>query len=163
MPYPGGPTGYPPPVWGWPETLPYDDNPRGPVPFGYHLETHKGRGLIVAGIVLFGSGWLLSLLGAGTAALNETGQAGTRGNVPVAVPLAGPFIALGTSKDARQTSAIGALFLFDGLSQAGGVAMFIGGMVKEEKLYVRNDVGRRDLRIPNVAIGPRGGALTWAF
>jgi hypothetical protein len=157
-----------------PETLPYYENQPGPP--GYRLEERKGRGLIIAGSVLFGSAWVISALGAGTAVADGGSHSG--GEAPLFVPVIGPFITLGTSHNARfdrdDERPVAILYIFDGIAQTVGLAMLIGGLSSKHKVYVREEANGAewrdpasrsnvDSRVPDVAIGPRGGSLSWKF
>jgi hypothetical protein len=155
-------TRYPP--WDWPETLPYYDNRSAPQ--GYHLEMRKERKLLLIGGVLFATAWGVSVLEAAVDDLViHHGQ--SHGNTPLVIPVVGPFITLRTSESASfstdQKAPLALLVLLDGLVQTTGVALFIGGMASDHKVYVRNGWIGRDARISDVAIGPRGGSLGWAF
>ncbi|RLB52847.1 MAG: hypothetical protein DRI90_21745 [Deltaproteobacteria bacterium] len=118
-----------------PRTLPYEEGD--PAPEGYHLDTRIRKGLVIAGSVTFGSAWLLSA--AVAAAFQDENQREAEDFVPLFIPLAGPFITMGTAN----TSAIGTFTLVvDGLAQAGGLGLLIAGLTAQQKVWVRNPVGR---------------------
>jgi hypothetical protein len=136
----GQPGGYyaPPPVIyvTGPKVMDYEEGQ--PVPDGYHLQTRARRGLIIGGAVTFGSVYLLSAvvglsLEAGDRALGGTGDS----YWPLYVPLAGPFIAIGTTN--AQGGGIFTLMI-DGLAQVGGAAMLVGGIAAPATKLVRNDL-----------------------
>jgi hypothetical protein len=104
-----------------------------PIPPGYHEATRIRRGLVVGGAVLFGTTYLLSAIVA--AAVTDCHCGGTAG--ALFIPGAGPFVELGQSN-----SATGSLFLvLDGVSQLGGIAMFVAGLAAPRTVLVRNDLG----------------------
>jgi hypothetical protein len=163
--YGGYPYGYqyyypPPPLP--PRQLPYDEGQ--PVPPGYRVEERARKGLVIAGTVTFGSAYLLSILGAATAA-SDGGNEG-EGFIPLFIPVAGPFITLGTMDD--DASAATPLFILDGIAQVGGVALLIGGLAASETILLRNDV-RADRRrpavdpMPELRIGARAASARWRF
>ena len=147
---------YPPPqALAPPRTLPYEEGQA--VPPGYHTDTRARKGLVIAGVVTFGSAYLISVLGASTAA--SDGGRTSDGFVPLFIPVAGPFVTLGTmDKDA---SGAVPLFILDGVAQVGGVILFIGGLAASESILVRDDV--RASKRPEVLIGGRSAALRWRF
>jgi hypothetical protein len=103
-----------------------------PIPPGYRVETRAKRGLIVGGAVTFGVLYLLSAFAA-TVAIdgNDSEEFG-----PLLIPVAGPFVTVGTAG----AEGVGTFALvLDGVGQAGGVAMFIAGIMTEEKFLLRND------------------------
>jgi hypothetical protein len=102
-----------------------------PIPPGYRVETRARRGLIVGGAVTFG---VLYLLSAFTASIAVDGGDSDFGSL--FIPVAGPFVTIGTA-DAEGAGTFA--LVLDGVGQAGGVAMFIAGMMTEEKFLLRND------------------------
>jgi hypothetical protein len=148
-----------------PATLPFRENQA--VPDGYHVTTRANRGLVIAGASLWGGAYTLSVVGAlsvlssGGLYASNTGQFG-----PLFIPVLGPFIALGTAPDASlgddDSRAVGALMILDGLSQVAGATMFIGGLLAEKKILLRNDLASSKA-IPEIFIGPRSAALRFHF
>lgn len=138
----GPPPGYyppPPPGYGaeypplGPKRMAFEEGQ--PVPPGYRVETRARRGLIVGGAVTFGVLYLLSAFTASVAV--DAGDSDDFG--PLFIPVAGPFVTIGTA----EAEGVGTFALvLDGVGQAGGVAMFIAGMVTEEKYLLRNDVAK---------------------
>lgn len=150
--------GLPPPyapMWPAPRTI-EDYEPGEAVPPGYHVETRAHRGLVIGGAVTFSSAYLLSVLGAVAGATD--GAKGPKRFLPLLVPVAGPFITIGTadSKGAGTSTLV-----LDGLAQTGGVVLFIVGLYTDQALLVRNDV--RTSLVPEVELGPRSGSLRWSF
>lgn len=133
----GPPPGYyPPPGYGaeypplGPKRMPFEEGQ--PIPPGYRVETRARKGLIVGGAVTFGVLYLLSAFTASVAV--DSGDSEEFG--PLFIPVAGPFVTIGTA----EAQGVGTFALvLDGVGQAGGVAMFIAGMVTEEKFLLRND------------------------
>jgi hypothetical protein len=115
-----------------------------PIPPGYHPVSRVRGGLIGGGAGLFGAFYLISALVAAIGtdvcdALNNCHN----GFWPMWIPVAGPFITMGTAGG----SATGDVFLvLDGLAQAGGIAMIIAGAVGRTVL-VRNDLGMPKLEL----------------
>jgi hypothetical protein len=99
--------------------------------------------------VLFGITYVFSALAAAVGADTNPGRSN-----PVAalwVPAAGPFVQLFQSGN----SATGSLILvLDGLSQAGGIAMFAIGLASPKTLLVRNDLASTT---PHLALAPIAG------
>lgn len=129
-----------------PRTL--DWEPGEPVPEGYHLTTQIRTGLVVGGAVVFGVTWFLNALVASIGI-----QA-----APLYIPIVGPFIAMGTF---RSLQAVDAFFLaLDGLTQAGGVAMFIVGLAVPRQQLVRNRYATAPWILPMpMAFGNGGGGI----
>lgn len=114
-----------------------DWNEGEPIPPGYHPVSRVRGGLIGGGAGLFGAFYLIS---AAVAAVdNDCAQISVCKNTlwPLWIPVAGPFIAVGTA--AGSTSG-GFLLVLDGLAQAGGVIMIIAGAMGRT-ILMRNDLG----------------------
>jgi hypothetical protein len=125
--------------------LPYEDGD--PVPEGYRVVKQARRGLVIAGSIVGGIAYGLSITGATSADFdNKSGS--------LLVPVLGPWImlALGGAKDEPCSSAYyissscgdrsglrGALVL-DGLMQGAGAAMLIAGIAVPRARLVRKDV-----------------------
>ncbi|MEJ7735671.1 MAG: hypothetical protein WKG00_41595 [Polyangiaceae bacterium] len=149
--YPGGypgayPGGFQPPMG--PKTMPYEDGD--PVPPGYHVDTHVRKGLVIGGAVTFGSVYLLTALSAAVAQSAADGVGSDADEAtPLYIPVAGPFIAMGTLN--AEGGGIFALALV-GVAQAAGLGMFITGMAAPKTELVRNDIGALDK--PQVRLAP---------
>lgn len=148
--------------WYAPKTIPYVESM--PIPLGYELGTARRNDLVYAGAAVFGVSWLASVL---TAATVVAGNNRHRAEVaPLFAPFAGPWITLGTSRDAaladpdRRTN--GALLIVDGVAQIGGAALFIAGLVLREPVLVRT-TPKPSLTKPEVLVSGRGAALRWTF
>jgi hypothetical protein len=103
----------------------------GPIPAGYHEESHVRLGLVIGGAVLFGTTYLFTTMGAAISS-----DAGNPVNA-LYVPVFGPFIQAG-----QTSTSTGAFFYaLDGLVQAGGVTMFALGIALPKHELVRNDFG----------------------
>ena len=96
-------------------------------------------GLIIGGAVTLGVAWSLSALGAAYAGNNcgydyyGYSSGGCYDRVwPLFIPVVGPWIQMGFGNDATTT----AYLAFDGLVQAGGLAMIIAGAVTRTKVAV---------------------------
>lgn len=128
--YPYGyPMGYGPAMLG-PPTLPYEEGQ--PVPAGYRVESRLRKGLLIGGLVTFGSLYLVSAFTGGAAQDDKF--------TPLFVPIAGPFITIGTAK----AEGVGTFtLLLDGVGQAGGALMAVLGLTLDQTLLVRNDLEAR--------------------
>lgn len=135
-----------------PPTLPYNESE--PIPPGYHLETKKNKALIISGLSLFGLAYAISL---GTSLIilssgsNDAGQF-----APLLIPVAGPFITMGTVKGGQT------IFLVDGITQTVGAVLLGIGIFKENPLLVRDDIKLSSAK-PQVFIGPSSATLRWRF
>jgi hypothetical protein len=104
-----------------------------PIPPGYHEAIRMRRGLVVGGAVLFGTMYLLTALVAAV----ESDNTSCGCHAGLFIPGAGPFVELGQS-----TGATTSFFLVvDGMSQLGGLAMFIAGLAVPKTVLIRNDLG----------------------
>ncbi len=99
------------------------------IPPGYTRESHIRKGLVIGGAVTFGSLWLItSIYGAAGMSMEDEGSIlNTSEYEPedwgvLIIPVAGPFIAIGTL-DASAGPSV--LLAIDGVAQAGGLAMLI--------------------------------------
>ena len=52
--------------------------------------------------------------------------------------------------------------ILDGISQVAGATMFIGGLLAEKKILLRNDLASPKA-MPEIFIGPRSAALRLRF
>jgi hypothetical protein len=151
------PQGYPPPGYAAPAPVyimpPPQQAPAGPrkitdweegepIPAGYHKVSHVRVGLIVGGAVTFGVTYLLTALSG--ALVSDVGNATNCGTScssakPLLIPLAGPWIVLPNVT----STATGSFFLvLDGLVQAAGVGMLIGGIAAQKTDLVRDDTAK---------------------
>jgi hypothetical protein len=131
-----------------------------PIPQGYRLESHTNSGLVYGGLVVTLAPYLAGLSGAAAAGFSE-------GSGWLALPLAGPFIAMGgrqvdcnvadityagTGKDeslndreakcrkevVHELQTVAVLTL-DGLLQTTGAILTIAGLVSPSESLLRND------------------------
>ena len=118
--------------------------PRDPIPPGYHPDVHARKEPIIAGALIFGVFYHLSVLGATLANVrlcfnfSSVGCGGTSGQSDQAtalyVPVAGPFLQM-----TRTTSATGnVLNVIDGVAQSAGLATLIIGLASRQRVC-RND------------------------
>lgn len=122
------------------------------VPDGYMKVDKTRTGLIIAGAITFGVSYLAAAAAAvaqddeeQSACGGHTSHHGGEGYTcilrdnddytPLYIPLAGPFIAMGTMEN--QNGAVRSLLLIDGVAQVGGAAMFIAGLVAKKTILVR--------------------------
>ncbi len=174
------PPGYGPPAdpynYGVPPGTPvhpsaYDDWEEGePIPPGFRTDTRIRKGLVIGGAVTMGSLWVISVIAAGFAVSIEDVDAidGVEGSVtaedwyPLFVPVAGPFITVGTVGSEGLGTA---LLLIDGIAQTGGLVMLILGATLQET-YLRPAPQYGDLTVefaPVVAPGFSGMGMKGTF
>jgi hypothetical protein len=140
-----------------PATLPYEEGEV--VPRGYDLKKRPVRSMVIAGAVTFGSTYVVSLLTSATilAADSHSGKP----LAPLFVPIAGPFITIGTAK----SDGAGTLWLvLDGVAQTAGAVMLIYGLVAEEKYLQRQPMTfAEQLKKPELLVGPTSMGLRWTL
>lgn len=167
----GPPPGYPPP-YGYgippperfgPPTREYTHGER--IPPGYHLEQHGKKKLIVAGVAIFGGCYLASALAAGHT-LSERYSDESTALSALFIPVAGPFVTIGTTglDFSSEDDRVPILFLMiDGLAQTAGVVLAIAGLsASETAVLVRNDQEGASIA-PQIVVGARAAALRWQF
>jgi len=156
-PYPPPPYGYsqpyppppPPPPAAPPAPQPpavvYDWDPDVPAPQGYTMvDTMNGR-VLMSGVTLFATGWIISVLAAGMGASGEDDEPNDAADgvtaddwTPLYIPVAGPFIAL----DTLDPSPAGAgLLLADVVLQLGGAIGIVVGIVDRKYKLIRTAYG----------------------
>ncbi len=147
-----------------PRTLPYEEGQ--PVPPGYSPREKPRIGLIIAGAVTLGVSYLFSVL---AFAVDDsvscdfdtgTGDACESDLWPLTIPVAGPFLTLGTTGGAQEGLMI---LILDGLAQVGGVAMLVLGLSSKKTVLVRNDLAEVQLAPLAVEGALRGIALHGRF
>ena len=122
--------------------LPYEEGDT--IPDGYRLRSQPRRGLIVAGSIVTGVPWVLSVTSAVGADFDD--KSGF-----LLVPVVGPWLMLlaGGASDSpceqtigcvQENSAEREMIVCDGLLQTAGAAMFVAGIAFPRKRLVRNDV-----------------------
>jgi len=123
--------------------LPYEAGD--PIPAGYRLRSEPRRGLVIAGSIVVGVPWVISVTAATGA--NFDNKSGF-----LLVPGIGPWLSLlagaGKDRDCGSTSdfcngdrsATRATLVLDGLVQSAGAAMLIIGIAVPRKRLVRDDV-----------------------
>jgi hypothetical protein len=147
------PPGYPPAMLFMPSRLPYNENER--IPPGYEIQTRPRMGMAKAGIATFVPLYGLSALFGATYLGNEKGDSKKYG--PMIIPVIGPFATIGTADTDEATF----ILVLDGVGQLAGAALFIAGMLSDEKYLTRQTAGL-NLR-PEVFIGPQSVAMRWQF
>ncbi|MFO0760973.1 MAG: hypothetical protein U0359_31135 [Byssovorax sp.] len=128
-----------------------------PIQPGYHPTTRIRRGLVIGGAVTFGTTYLLSAF---SAAILVEGSNTTNNNGsmygPLFVPVLGPFITIGTAHASGGGTFV---LVLDGLSQTGGLAMFIAGLVAPKTALVRNDMAKAKIAPVPMSFGPSSAGL----
>ena len=125
-----------------------------PVPPGYHADTRVRKGLVIGGAVTFGSMYLLSVLVASTANDIQKDSA-----TLLYVPVLGPFLQMGKTDSSSGKT----ILAIDGLAQAAGVAMLIGGLVSPKTVLVRNDLAEISVVPMRVGTDGSGAGLVGKF
>lgn len=133
-----------------PYELEYTDGAE--IPPGYELETRAKKGLVIAGAVTLGASWLASCAAAtlmiqrreeegrswGWEWDSDNGGDDAPPETALYIPLAGPWIALKTMEDEIEGQGKAAL-VADGMVQAAGLAMLIGGLAARDKVLVKTE------------------------
>jgi hypothetical protein len=139
---PVAPAPTPPPG---PKELAYSEGQE--VPPGYRVEERMRRGLVIAGAVMTGVAWSLSVTGAVSA--NYEDNSGF-----LMIPVFGPWLMLATGgaddppcepidqelSICQDNAGLRAILVLDGLVQTAGGIMFVWGMTSTSKRLVREDV-----------------------
>ncbi len=169
--YPQAPSGTyyaPPPGYGYgygptplgPKVIDYEEGDT--IPPGYRTGTRVRKGLVIGGSVMLGVGYLLSIITAGFGQLaNDIGSAGTKDFGPLLIPVAGPWIGMGTTHPSTG-GVFGLAFL--GVTQAAGLGMLIGGIAAPKTVLVRNEVlGMRVTVAPQLGASSAGMGVIGSF
>jgi hypothetical protein len=135
-----------------PPTLEYVEGK--PIPAGYRLVERANRPLIATGLSLFALGYGISL-GVSLVILSVGGDDGEE-FAPLLVPVAGPFIALGTLDEGSAT------LMFDGITQTAGILLTVIGIFATDSKLERID-GPVALGKPEILVGPGTAAVRWQF
>ena len=116
-----------------------------PPPAGYTAVMRKRKGLIVGGAVTFGVTYAISSLAAAVG--SDISSGGTNDVAALWIPVAGPFVQLGSTD-----SATGKFFLVGlGGAQLAGAIMLFSGLTSERRVFVRNDL------VGSLSVGPMAG------
>jgi hypothetical protein len=149
----------------------YDWDPDVPAPRGYVLDSDANWGLVGGGIGLLAAGWTMSVLVAAVAMSVEENEEedlapGERDDispsdwVPLYIPVAGPFVAIGTLD--ASGSGLG-LLVADGVLQAAGLlGILLGALDPDYKVIRVSD--RVDLEVgPAVGLRHQGLSVKGSF
>lgn len=157
------PVGFELPSWANPRRLEYEEGD--PIPPRYELKTRADRGLLIGGVVTFGTPYLVSAVSATFLLMN--GDPENEGFGPMLIPVAGPFISIGT---APYVEGPGIFWLAaDGFTQALGVILMTAAFGSEDMYLERQDGASspptwKDVALhPTVVVGPGATALRWRF
>lgn len=120
-----------------------------PIPQGYRLESRVNRALLGTGAGLFGGFWFISFVIGLTG--DENNYNGDGGWAALYVPVAGPFVAIGTLNASDGGLA---LLLLDGFAQAGGATMFTLSFILKKQRLVREDAHFSFSPIKGVQVEP---------
>jgi hypothetical protein len=133
-----------------PKMLPYDEAE--PVPPGYHVETRAKRSYLLVGASLFGASYLATALA--TSAVVAARQPDAPRVAPLAIPNAGPFIAI---ESAHAGVPAGVVLAADGIAQLGGAILFVAGLNIDEQVLVFNTIpATAQLSVGPGSVGIRG-------
>jgi hypothetical protein len=151
--------------------MPYHEGQ--PIPAGYAQEDRPILALAIAGAATFGALWLVSVA-AGAALEQEARKEEDRRDAsqyyyysssgivgpddvlwPLALPVAGPFVTIGTAS--AQGAGV-AVLLLDGILQTGGVACFIAGLAVKRTVLVLQPVGAAEVHV-TPTLGPGGAGF----
>ncbi|APR76666.1 Hypothetical protein A7982_02013 [Minicystis rosea] len=121
-----------------------------PIPAGYFPTKRMRTPLVIAGAVTFGTTYLCTALGGAIAA-----DAGADHAASLLVPVAGPFIMLGSIRSATGGFAL----VLDGLAQTAGVAMLVAGIAMPKAVLVRKDIGKIEISPTPMQFGTHGGGF----
>jgi hypothetical protein len=116
----------------WPTRLEYEEGDD--IILGYELKERSDRGLFVGGLVTLLVPYSLSFLVGGAIAL-EGNDRDKEEFGPLLIPVAGPFISLGTFNNVDEFDAF--ILLANGFTQAAGAAMITAGILLPEKYLER--------------------------
>jgi hypothetical protein len=142
QPYPGQP--YQPQPY-YPQQPGYGTAPQGTVKYVNRPRT----GLIVAGAVVLGAGWLTSVLASSLIATTNYNSSSYYASSldysyswPLLIPVVGPWIQMSYTGNGSGAGLANIALAFDGLVQAGGLAMLIAGAVTHTKVavYAKNGI-----------------------
>ena len=127
-----------------------------PVPPGYHADTRIRKGLVIGGAILLGTMYIFSVL-AGAAendvstAFGDDHDHGTF----LFIPVLGPFLQIGKTDSDNSTGK--AFLVIDGVAQAAGAAMLIGGIVAPKTVLIRNDLAT--ISVVPMKVGAAGSGV----
>jgi hypothetical protein len=122
------------------------------IPPGYHKGSRVRKGLVIAGSIMFGVAWVPTAVMMSFAA-------------PIGIlPVFGPFVVAAQTGSSEGGGGVVTFWLvFDGLQQAVGLGLLIGGVSGRETVLLRDDVQTAKTKpwwLPKpMAFGPRGGGL----
>ena len=144
-----------------PPLLPYREGM--PVPSGYTLVDRPATGLITAGVIGLGISYA-------TGVIIAASQGFDNGTALLALPIIGPYAAIGTREYACEVNTVAAakkctadetqivtLMAVDGLAQTAGALVAVAGLMSGTKELVRSD-------LPEVSVTPPVSARSgWQF
>lgn len=149
-----------------PRTLPFEEGEA--IPPGYTPRQKARTGLIIGGSVTLGVAYLFSLMAfvIDDSVCSEPDFGGSSGDScssdlwPLSIPVAGPWLTLGTTDGAQDGLMI---LILDGVAQVGGVAMLALGISSKKTVLVRNDLAEVHVAPLVTAGGIHGVALGGTF
>lgn len=145
-----------------PLVMPYEAGV--PPPPGYHLVDRQDEDLMYGGATLFGLAYLPAASFVGSLEvfgifLPDHGAADLRA---LYIPLAGPFMLAGRSRLSEAPVKVVGFYLL-GAAQVLGILVMVGGLIHQERVWVRNDLPEVAL-LPTVTSGGAPGlALAGSF
>ena len=122
-----------------------------PIPAGYHPAERTRRGPIIAGAVVFGILYVISVLVAGV----DQDVSGGKSGAWLYAPVIGPFATIPESSSSTGTS----FLVLDGVGQAAGAVLLVWGISSPQTVLVRDDqLGVRIAPRP-LLLGKSGGGF----
>lgn len=137
-----------------PIIMPYNDGDL--IPEGYHVHSEPRRAVWITGLSVFSGFYLLALYFAAAGGRDDGTQA-------LFVPVIGPFIGEAMARDCDFCAVRTIMYVADGLLQTTGTALFIGGLMMDDKKELRRNDIAKGSRFPEVMVGPGMGSLKWRF
>ena len=116
----------------WPTRIDYEDGDV--VPPGYEIKTRPEKGLLTGGLITFMVPYGISFLMGGLIAINGSNRE-TEEFAPLLIPVAGPFIVLGSWDSVGEDGAF--IMLANGFAQTAGAAMIVTSILMPDKYIER--------------------------
>jgi len=132
---------------------------KGPIPPGYHFERIPNTAMLKGGAVGLGATYLASAVVAGWQFAEPSDGSGLW---PLFIPIAGPFVTMGTTNARLGKDSEAAVLLVDGVGQVVCLGLMVAGAYTERRLLVRDDVKLSgSLARPEVDVGLGSFTLRW--
>jgi len=119
------------------------------------VESEKLVSLAIAGGCTLGGLWLVSSMVGGLLTDLWSSSRDTQSAWPLFIPVAGPFIGIGTTE---AQSAATFMLVLDGVLQTAGLASFIAGLAVEKQVLIRDDVAQVTVDVAPI-VGPSSAGI----